>query len=66
MSNLNNLRKESLYFYMLYIQKRISEKEYIEKIRPLDNSIDILEMQELKCYLQGNLVFEKSSLEHLH
>lgn len=61
MSNLNNLRKESVYIYIQYSQGIISEEEYIKKIRPLDKCIDSLEIQALKKYLQGNYVFEKSS-----
>ncbi len=66
MSNLNNLKKESIYLYFQYRQGVIKKEEYIEKIRPLDERIDFLEIQSLSCYLQDIPVFEKSSLSQLH
>ncbi len=52
MSNLNNLKKESIYLYFQYRQGVISKEEYIEKIKLLDEHIDSIEIESLKCYLQ--------------
>ncbi len=66
MSNLNNLKKESIYLYFQYSQGVISMEEYIQKIKPLDEHIDSIEMHSLKCYLQDIPVSGKSSLKQLH
>ena len=65
MSNLKNLRVKSIQLYFKYKEGVINLVEYQEQLRPLDRAIDKLEVQIFSNYLQGNLVFEKSSLEHL-
>ena len=52
MSNLNNLKKESIYLYFQYRQGVISKEEYIKKTKLLDEHIDSIEIESLKCYLQ--------------
>ena len=66
MSNLKKLRVKSIQLYFKYKDGLISLVEYKEQLRPLDKEIDKQELQIFSDYLQGNLVFEKSSLEHLH
>jgi hypothetical protein len=66
MSNLKNLRVVSMLLYFKYKDGLISLIEYKEQLMQLDKEIDKLELQVFSDYLQGNLVFEKSSLKHLH
>ena len=66
MSNLKKLRVKSIQLYFKYKDGLISLVEYKEQLRPLDKEIDKQELQIFSNYLQDNLVFEKSSLEHLH
>ena len=66
MPNLKNLRVKSIQLYFKYKDGLISLVEYQEQLRPLDREIDKLEVQIFSNYLQGNLILEKSSLEHLH
>ena len=61
MSNLNNLKKESIYLYFEYYKGMITEQEYLHQIKSLDKAIDKMEIEALRCYLQGSSVFEKSS-----
>ena len=64
-STLKNLRVTSLDYYSKYKEGLISLEKYQEQLRPLDKEIDKLELKIFSDYLQGNLAFEKSSLEHL-
>ena len=48
--------------YKLYISDEITEKEYLTRIKPIDQAIDKIEMAIL---LQGSLACEIPSLEHL-
>ena len=66
MSNLKNLRVDSMLLYFKYKNGQISLVEYKKQLMPLDKEIDKLELQVFSNYLQDNLAFEKSSLKHLH
>ena len=52
--------------YFNYKDGVITLEDYLHQIKPLDDEIGFLEIKTLSCHLQGNLVYEKSSLKHLH
>ncbi len=62
---LIKLQKMSTRLYKNYCIGLLTQKEYLELIKPIDKEIDKLELQTLSCYLQDNLVSKISSSKHL-
>ena len=65
MQSLVTLRIKSMQLYFKYKDGSLTLEDYLEKIKLLDGKIDDLELKVLSCYLQDNLVFEKSSLKQM-
>ncbi len=55
---LQHLHKRMFMEYFLYRAGAISQKEYCERVKPIDDAIDKLET----ATLQGSLVLKESSL----
>ncbi len=66
LSKLKILHIKSAKLYLDYTAGQLSRREYLNKLKPLDDAIDELEIQSLKHYLRGTLAFEKSSLTLPH
>ncbi len=61
-----SIKMKSMKLYFRYKDGSISLKDYLKQIKPLDDEIDLLEVQTLSCHLEDNPVFEISSLKQLH
>ncbi len=61
MSNLKNLKKESMNLYFKYREGLITLDSYLQQIKPLDDAISSCEIQILKCHLGDSPVFEITS-----
>lgn len=61
-AKLTDLRNKLQQYYNLFKIGTISEKEYLRKIKPIDNAIDKIEMSTLKKYFY----LKKSSLLPSH
>ena len=63
---LSKLQNISMRLYTNYRLGLLTQKEYLNLLKPIDEEIDKLELQTLSYYLQGNLVSKISSSKHLH
>ena len=63
---LIGLQNMSMQLYTRYRTGLLTQKEYLNLIKPLDEAIDRLELQTLSRYLQGTPVLKISSSKHLH
>ncbi len=66
MSNIAKIKIKSMQLYFKYRDGTLSLEDYLQQIKPLDEMIDKHEIKALSCYLQDNLVFEKSSSLQTH
>jgi hypothetical protein len=54
------LYREMALLYERYLQNLIAKEEYLRRIRPLDERVDILESEILKSLIYGGTEFEES------
>jgi len=59
-NELSHLQKVLEFEYLLHRQGIVSEKEYLDRVRPIDKAIGELEMTTL----QGTPVLQVTSLQH--
>ena len=62
---LKNLQKQSIKLYIHFRKNCITEKEYLNAIKPLDKAIEEIELKSLNYHLPEHLSSEKSSLKQL-
>ena len=60
MSQLTTLKVKSMKLYFEYKEGLITLEEYLERIKPLDEDIDKLEMSSISCHLEDTPAFEKA------